>query len=168
MTCLESIVNTEETALKVWLEEWGRGRGEDDDDCDFVISNSTDDDNLSRSRSKTPTLIMPEREEERGKRDRLKGLFKSAQNHLNLIPFPTSSASLPAPSASISSQPLILSPVATSSYHDPVSLEVPTIDPARRSSPARKREGFLWATKGPPTSHATQGDGGGSWHKFWT
>ena len=102
----------------------------------------------NKRRASMPATLPVEKE---NRRDRLKGFMKTAQNSF----LPHSSPSSVAPSVQL------LPPSPTT------RIPRPPLSKNQLASAARKKEGFLWATRGS-TEHSQSGDGGGSWHKFWT
>ena len=106
-------------------------------------------DEKSKRRSSMP--VIPVEKEDR--RDRLKEFMSSLQFAL-----PHTSSPLEPVAPSI--QLLPPSPTTT-------KLHRPPLNKLQLASAARKKEGFLWATR-TSTEHSQSGDGGGSWHKFWT
>lgn len=108
----------------------------------------------NKRRASMPATLPPLEKENR--RDRIKGFMKTAQNSFqSALPHTSSPQSVASPSVQL------LPPSPTT------KLPRPPLSKHQLASAARKKEGFLWATR-TSTEHSQSGDGGGSWHKFWT
>jgi len=98
-----------------------------------------------------------------GKRDRLRGFFKSAHQSISSA-LPTSSSSAALADVLVTRHASPPPPVPRPSAPAPAHLSVPP-----RASPAvqpRKKEGFLHATEAGQ-KHTTSGDAGARYHRYW-
>ncbi|GAA6054757.1 hypothetical protein JCM3770_000928 [Rhodotorula araucariae] len=144
-------------------------------------SSTPSSDNSRRRRSSLPVFVFggngggAEKEKEPaappGKRDRLKGFFRTAQHSISsALPTSASSAAL----ADLSRRP---SPPSPTVSHAQTHTPLPPLPPASsqslappRAVPApgqpRKKEGFLYATE-TGQKHTTAGDSGQKYHRYW-
>jgi Arf-GAP/SH3 domain/ANK repeat/PH domain-containing protein len=93
--------------------------------------------------------------------DGFRGRLKSSLHQLA-----KTSLDLAQPSSSSKINPKAPSPATANRFRGIRDLELPRTTPV---NPTRKKEGFLWATTRPLTTHQGSGETAGArtWHKFW-